>query len=366
MKKMEMIREKKGLLITILLFAAAILLLRAARKIPGFAEWYSQTIYPVLVAVIGGIFGLFPVSVVEVFLYAGVIGLVCILILYRKKPLWVIGCYTMVIAVLLFLYAACCGVNYYRVPFSTYFIQELPKEEIQKETASEECLRELCAWLVERVNEAYEELEHSDGNFTNMPQKGIHAMKRLAESYPVLDGYYPQPKPVMVSEILSIQQCSGVYSPFTIEANYNQDMVAYNIPHTICHEMSHLRGFMREDEANFIGYLACLLSEDADFRYSGYMLGWIYAGNALAKTDPAEHARLHNLLREEIKTEFRENNEFWDQYEGEVAEAQEMVNDAYLKANGQSEGVLTYGRVVDLMLLDYVNRVGAAFEDTGL
>jgi len=181
-------------------------------------------------------------------------------------------------------------------------------------------------------------------------------MKRLAQEYPALSGHYPLPKPVLVSEILSIQQCSGVYSPFTIEANYNNDMVSYNIPHTICHEMSHLRGFMREDEANFIGYLACLGSEDADFRYSGYLMGWIYAGNALAKVDYEEYVRLHGLLNREIVAELDANSEFWADYEGEVAEVQEKVNDAYLKANGQADGVLSYGRVVDLMLVDYAFR----------
>ncbi|MEI3187265.1 MAG: DUF3810 family protein [Lachnospiraceae bacterium] len=43
---------------------------------------------------------------------------------------------------------------------------------------------------------------------------------------------------VTVSEILSIQQLSGIYSPFTVEANYNRAMTDYNIPHTICHELS--------------------------------------------------------------------------------------------------------------------------------
>ena len=50
-------------------------------------------------------------------------------------------------------------------------------------------------------------------------------------------------------------------------------MPYYNIPHTICHELSHLKGFMREDEANFIGYLACIGSDSPDFRYSGYLTG---------------------------------------------------------------------------------------------
>ena len=51
------------------LLVIAALLLWAARKVPGFAEWYSKTIYPLLVSVIGGFYGLVPVSVVELFLY---------------------------------------------------------------------------------------------------------------------------------------------------------------------------------------------------------------------------------------------------------------------------------------------------------
>ena len=73
-------------------------------------------------------------------------------------------------------------------------------------------------------------------------------MIRLGQSYPQLDGYYPYPKPLINSRLLSVQQLCGIYSPFTIEANYNREMPYYNIPHTICHELSHLKGFMREDE----------------------------------------------------------------------------------------------------------------------
>jgi len=353
MRNKQTWRSRAEWIVTIILLVMAVLLLWAARKVPGFAEWYSSSVYPALVALIGGFYGLVPVSVVELFLY-GLVGLlIFLLVKYRRKPVCILKHYSMIAGVLLFLYASCCGVNYYRVPFSSYYIQDMQMKQNGAQEAKTVSLQELCAWLTEKVNHAYDKLEHAEGNYKNMQEKGIAAMKGLAEEYPSLAGCYPKPKPVMISEILSIQQCSGVYSPFTIEANYNNDMVIYNIPHTICHEMSHLRGFMREDEANFIGYLACLKSEDADFRYSGYMLGWIYAGNALAKVDMDEYTRLHGLLREEILDELEENSEFWARYEGEVAEAQEKVNDAYLKANGQPHGVLTYGRVVDLMLVDY-------------
>ena len=346
------------LVISLLLLVMAAGLLWAARNVPGFAEWYSSTIYPVLVMILGGFYGWFPMSVVEIFLYAGILFCVFLLIRYRKKPLRLLMHYGTMVSVLLFLYASCCGVNYYRIPFSTYYIEDLQAQIDRREASMQTVsLAGLCAWLTDEVNRAYEELDEGTDHFQQMQAKGMDAMKKIANTYPVLAGVYPRPKPIFVSEILSVQQCSGVYSPFTIEANYNNDMVPYNIPHTICHEMSHLRGFMREDEANFIGYLACIGSDDADFRYSGYLLGWIYAGNALAKVNFKEYERLHGLLNRSVVAELDANSEFWARYEGEVAEVQEKVNDAYLKANGQSDGVLSYGRVVDLMLLDYAFRV---------
>ncbi len=301
-------------------------------------------------------------------LYGGILLLLFWLVRDFRRPLVLVRNYATAAAVLLFLYASCCGVNYYRVPFSTYYIAEL-YEDVSGERVLEtniprtryeiaendpnRLLKEMCLWLTAEVNHARVELDGASGNYEEAQKKGVNAMNRLAEQYPALGGFYPKPKPVLVSWILSIQQCSGVYSPFTIEANYNNDMISYNIPHTICHELSHLRGFMREDEANFIGYLACLGSEDADYRYSGYLLGWIYAGNALAKRDYEAYNQIHGMLAEPIIADLAENSGFWDRYEGEVAEVQEKVNDAYLKANGQADGVKTYGRVVDLMLMDF-------------
>ena len=53
---------------------------------------------------------------------------------------------------------------------------------------------------------------------------------------------------------------------------------------------------MREDEANFIGILACTESDDAYFRYSGYLMAWVHAGNALAKADVESFYELHSQL----------------------------------------------------------------------
>lgn len=178
----------------------------------------------------------------------------------------------------------------------------------------------------------------------------MRAMQAAGEKFPCLEGFYPRPKEVLVSWILSVQQLCGVYSPFTVEANFNGDMPDYNVPHTLCHELSHLKGFMREDEANFIGYLACISSEKEAFRYSGYLTGWVYAGNALARVDRKRYIELTNQLCGEARQDLDENSDFWNRYESKVSEAATQMNDTYLKMNSQTEGVKSYGRMVDLML----------------
>ena len=66
------------------------------------------------------------------------------------------------------------------------------------------------------------------------------------------------------------------------EANVNVDVPRYTIAHTMCHELAHLRGFIREDEANYIAYLACMASGDPELMYSALAEALVYAGNALA------------------------------------------------------------------------------------
>ena len=352
---MKILRRASAVLIV-----AAILLLYAARSVNGFAGWYTEHIYRILAGVIGRYFGLFPFSVVEFGLYGSVIaflvllirGIICRNLTYWKSFLTGLVFYA---AVLLFLYAVCCGVNYYRTPFSSYYFSTLNRMSAEDVVNKEELVR-LCEWLTDSLDGAAEELEEDGDAWQDLGEKGVRAMRTLGKTQPILDVYYPKAKPVTFSVILSAQQLAGVYSPFTVEANYNRDMVSYNLPHTICHELSHLSGFMREDEANFIGYLACTGSEDEDFRYSGYLMGWIYAGNALAKQDYEKYVELYMRLPEQARADLEKNNWFWAQYEGKVAEASTKMNDTYLKVNGQSEGVKTYGRVVDLMLWDYCSK----------
>jgi len=325
----------------------------AARTFSGFGKWYSIHIYSKIVASVGRLWGLFPVSMVEFLLYGLAGGSLWYGIRHRRHWKTIICQAVLVLGGAAFLYTYNCGINYYRPPFSSELGLEMTQSSVEE-------LKELCEYLTDKVNETADSTPYK----AEWAVWGKEAMENLGEIYPELSGYYPRAKPVTVSWILSVQQLSGIYSPFTVEGNYNQAMTDYNIPHAICHELSHLRGFMREDEANFIGYLACIGSDKKPFQYSGYLTGWVYASNALASQDPGSYKELYSRLLPEVIKDLRDNSEFWNQYEGKVAEVANQVNDTYLKLNDQKDGIRSYGRMVDLMLAYHRQKGHSSVEQT--
>ena len=189
-------------------------------------------------------------------------------------------------------------------------------------------------------------------SFSALGGDAQEAFEALSEEYPLVTGGYGKPKPVLLSRLMSWCNITGVFFPFTFEANVNNDIPDYSIPSTMCHELSHLRGFMREDEANFIGYLACCRSDNPELQYSGLMLAFIHANNALYSADAATASAIYAELCEGTQRDLAANSAYWKQFEGPVAEISSSVNNAYLQANGQEEGVRSYGRMVDLLLAE--------------
>ena len=107
---------------------------------------------------------------------------------------------------------------------------------------------------------------------------------------------------------------------------------------------------MQETQANFCAYLACVGSEDADILYSGYLSAWVYCGNELYRRDRDKWKKISGTVAQECNEDLKHNNEFWARYEGKVSEVTENFNDSWLKYHGQSDGTLSYDKVVDLII----------------
>lgn len=345
--KVERKNPRKAFIWGIALLAMTIILQIAARKIEGFATWYATVVYPFLAGIEGAFWNLIPFPVAELILYLLIIVFIIYLIRFWGKPMGQ-RCrqiLSVALPLLLFLYTINGGINYYAKPFIQY-------AGLQPENYTKEELVDFCEFLVRQINDTVTEDSYRD-NRKEWQQEGIRAVKRVGEQYNCMSGFYPVPKTAIAPSVMSAQRLRGIYIPFTMEVYWNGDMPDYNIPHTICHELSHAKGFMREDEAGFIGYLACIGSENQAFRYSGYLTGWEYAGNALAQVDMEAYRALSNQLKPQVKEDLKENNSFWSSYGGIVEHAARTYRDTYFKMNGQEDGIQSYNRVVDLMIAHY-------------
>lgn len=63
---------------------------------------------------------------------------------------------------------------------------------------------------------------------------------------------------------------------------------------------------------------------------------------------------VRQTLAPEVEPDLAANREYWARYDGAVAEVSNKVNDTYLKANGQDDGVKSYDRMVDLIVAYYL------------
>jgi hypothetical protein len=368
MKLLNFIKTHKLLFILLSVSLATSTLLRLLINYSEpFPEWYATTIYPIYINTISRLLSPFPYSVSEILLIILITYLLLQLIfgvhgvIRRKKKVmfptaictFLLRIFTL-ISILFTVYTLTCGINYHRTAFSNYL-------GFKTETSSTEELKSLCLRLVKMCNNYSSQIPIDKNGLCILPENAneiaVKSMRRLGTTYKTLAGYYPNPKPLLFSEFMSYQFLTGIYSPFTVEANYNNHMPASNIPQTMCHELSHLRGFMREDEAEFISYLACIGSDNVVFKYSGSLTALSYCMNALYRDAGATaYKEIYNNLSSQVKTQLQYDYQYWDKYRGTIADIQDKVNDTYLKANSQTDGVKSYGRMIDLLLAYYKNR----------
>ncbi|MBE6544309.1 MAG: DUF3810 domain-containing protein [Ruminococcaceae bacterium] len=232
---------------------------------------------------------------------------------------------------------------------------------LSKNTVSKEELYEVAMYLGEEVSKCSEEVEYIYGSHSVMPysfseltDKINEAYKSVCDDYDFILDFKSSVKPVVASEVLSYAHILGIYTYYTGESNVNVNFPDYTLPFTCAHEMSHQRGFSREDEANFMAYLVCIASEDAYIRYSGYYNMYEYVMNALYSADKEGYSEVYYSTRGQVRWESSAYRKFYEKYrENTVADVSNKVNDGYLQSQGQSQGVKSYGLVVDLMVAYY-------------
>lgn len=354
-----------------------------------FCDGYIKYIFPVWVNSYGRITGLFPFSVGEILLGLAAVLAAAALVLWiplaviragilknpRIKEEAVIkraalvqkgiGKFYLVIAwiinAVLLIMTLNCFILYHGSTFSErYFGENESGYTVEELTAVRN-------FVVEECNRLSQEMERDDQGrilYTgDISAKAISCMQQLGKTYDQLDGYYPRPKPLLASDFMSQQYMCGYYFPFSMEANYNDVMYIMNLPETMCHELAHIRGYIFEDEANFISFLACIASDDPFFVYSGYLSVLNYLDNdfyaAIGRSTEAYFAQ-PRILPQVAEDNVFVTDEEWERINGkalidtEVVDAvSDAVVDTSLKVNGVQDGIVSYSRVVELLLQYY-------------
>jgi hypothetical protein len=142
---------------------------------------------------------------------------------------------------------------------------------------------------------------------------------------------------------------TGIYIPFFGEGYAAGNLLAYEKPFTMAHEMAHGYGITNEGEANFLAFLACRASGRPMVRYSGYAGYWEYAAGELARASREDFRSLWAALPEGMKADLRAAQANAAKYQGALERASQRVYAQYLKSQGIAEGMMSYSRFVGLV-----------------
>lgn len=307
---------------------------------------------------LGRLWSVFPFSVAELLIALFLVGCViwvvraAVLLWIGRRPLPFLRRLLALAAVWLWLGAGLCwmwNAAYYAAGFAQRSGLEVAPYSVDELAEVTEYFAQQAALLSTEV--ARDRDGHFDEDIRDCFRRAPEIYQELTREFPCLSMEPVRAKPLVCSRLQSILGFTGVYFPFTGEANVNVDAPACLVPSTIAHEMSHQRMVASEQEANFVGIAACATCDDVVFQYSGYLMGLIQLCNALYPVAPdLWNGIADRWFTPELATDWNDNNAYWDALSSPVEGAAKDVYDTFLKSNDQDLGIRSYGACVDLLV----------------
>ena len=359
-----------------------------------FADFYTDNIFPVITVPYGFFTSLFPFSVGEILLVVAVVlvllsvlsGVVLLAYAIRafavrraghkrapssdgrngsgfERVRFAIMAFFRGMAVLLSVVLTVMSLNC----FVLYHCTPLRVAESEHTYTVAE-LAQLRDFIVEKCNYLATLMPRDEDGYVSYPgdmaKTAKQAMQGISDRYERLDYFYVTPKALTFSGFMSQQYMQGYYFPFSMEANYNDEMYIMNKPFTMCHELAHTHGYIYEDEANFLGFLSCTESDDIVFVYSGYLGVLSYVNNDFYRSVDRETYSSHVAILDQVREDDRFLTEdAWKRVEERAVldtEAVKRAADAFidtnLKVNGISDGKASYSHLVGLLLGYYYSQ----------
>ena len=343
----------------IALFSAIIYLVAVIS--PAFAAFMTGSVGAALRAALAWLTSWIPFSLAELLVY-----LVPFALLFVARHAWRHHCDTWR-AMLRYL---CCILSAFSLFFSlfvfsfgtAYHTETLDSRlGLSAGEVDAAALQKTAAALVAELNALSPEITYGADGFSEMPysldtlnDKLLAAYDTLSAEHSFISDMNSRIKGVGASYAMSYTHITGVYTYFTGETNLNTHFPDYTLPFTAAHELAHQRGIARENEANFVAFLATTAIDDPYIRYCGYLNLYEYVTGALYRADREAHFALLATLNPAVLGELRAYDAFFAEFENSaVSDASDAVNDTFLKLNGNEAGTDSYGLVVELAVAYY-------------
>lgn len=341
---------------------AGVLCLGVCRLFPAVAEWvFARGVLRGLSAVLGTVTQYVPFSLAELLVVLALPAVVGLAVWAVCRPAvrmkMLRGCAWCLSSAFL-LYVLMHGAQYARLPLAQQMGLSVSHE------SSVERLAHLTAYFAENASAARVECKEDAQGCLRLPVTTSEALKsggegyvRLAERYPFLHGAVNRAKGVVLSHWWSYTGITGMYFPLTAEANVNVDVPPDEMLMTVSHELAHTRGYAHEDECNFLGILACVNHPAVEWQYAGWLAAYQYTADALYAADADAWREVAALCSDGVRRDLARRAAYWSSFEGPVEEISAEVNNAFIQANGDSDGVARYGQVTALLMAYYADGV---------
>ena len=385
-------RKKISKIIYVIGMLGVIMLNYLAWRSREFCDWYIDHIFPVWLNTYARLTSALSISVGEIMLILAV-GITAFGIGFFIYNLIRKGKYTTglvkdgrteawIVLVVGYVMTLNCFILYHATGFAQkYMVKETGTMVVDmsdtavvevdtkgKSAYTKKNLATLRDYLVEQCNTLADQIDRDEQGTAvysgDLIAESVHAMETMGQQYDRLSGYYVTPKYLKCSEFFSQQYIMGYYFPFSMEANINSVMYITNVAPTVCHELAHTKGFIFENDANMIGYLACIHSDDTFLQYCGYLSVLNSVTNdfykSVNKSTYKKHVRISDRVADDNVFLTRED---WQAVEKKAVVKTSTVKkvsnnflNTNLKLNGVDEGIQQYNEVVNL-LLDYYDGI---------
>jgi hypothetical protein len=267
---------------------------------------------------------------------------------WKKNLLTVLS----VLSVFYFLFHILWAFNYYREPL-------FEKMSIERDYTDADLLA-FTKKLIVKTNAIQSQITKNDSLKVVFPysQNQVFEMnqngyKNLSREYDFFTYSNLSVKKSLFSLPLTYMGFGGYLNPFTNEAQVNYLGPMYSFPMTTNHEMAHQMGYASESECNFIGFLSSIKNDNLYFQYSGYSMALRYClGNWQVRNEKILE-QLLKTVHPGILKNYKESEDFWEQYQTPIETGFHAFYDNFLKMNQQKDGMDSYSKFVNLMVNYY-------------